>query len=155
MMHYFYHLDYPPQEGKLSSRDNPQNDRSTEASVSNLTIHARVYGLAEKYQIRGLKTAALGKFKEEALVHWLTADFRRAVEEVYMSTVSHDRGMRYVVVDTIVKHRELLDLEGIQNLVRRLDLCFDLVMRFKRERDSRRDTPVIRKRNMFQNPSSW
>ena len=43
--------------------------------IPNFTIHARVYALGEKYDILGLKTLSLEKFKREAEVHWDSDDF--------------------------------------------------------------------------------
>ncbi|AEO55662.1 hypothetical protein MYCTH_2299733 [Thermothelomyces thermophilus ATCC 42464] len=161
MMHYFYHLDYPRQRevkhGFLnkSQSTNPKSDVVTNPGstsgktsnktpksaysvpphqgfeVPNLTIHARLYALAEKYDVQGLKALALEKFKEEARIQWDSDDFIRAAEEAYTSTVDRDRGMRDAVVEAIREHSVVLDKESMQNVVRRFDLCFDLMMRFR------------------------
>ncbi|KAL2166783.1 hypothetical protein VTG60DRAFT_2136 [Thermothelomyces hinnuleus] len=163
MMHYFYHLDYPRQREikhgflKKSQSTNPKSDVVTNPSstsgktsnktpksaysipppqgfeVPNLTIHARLYALAEKYDVQGLKALALEKFKEEARIHWDSDDFIRAAEEAYTSTVDCDRGMRDAVVEAIHEHSIVLDKESMLNVVKRFDLCFDLKMRFIRD----------------------
>ena len=98
---------------------------------SNLTIHAKVYALAEKYTIEGLKSLALKKFKTDLDLHWASADFLKAAKEVYTSTIPKDRPMRDVVVETFGRHPYLLNSEAAQNTVRELDLCYDLMMKFR------------------------
>ncbi len=52
-----------------------------------LVAHAKVYTLAEKYLIRGLKAVALRRFKASAAHSWLDIDdFLQAIYEVYTST---------------------------------------------------------------------
>jgi hypothetical protein len=161
MIRFFYYFDYPtlselqeeassipnhpnPKESKTPTKmvESPQrfNNRGQpmpkpepepELLTPNLTIHARVYALGEKYDIGGLKTLSLGKFKTEARVHWNTDGFISAVEEAYTSTIDQDRGMRDAVVEAIYQHVSVLDKKPMQDVVRRLDLCFDLMMRFR------------------------
>ncbi|KAM0271969.1 hypothetical protein ACHAQH_008855 [Verticillium albo-atrum] len=93
MMHYLYHLDYPHQDDAhsilpdteaasftFSAPDSPKStsrkkDKKAKKvgkfgidpiKLSNLTIHARVYALAEKYDIQSLKSTALEKFRGDA-----------------------------------------------------------------------------------------
>ncbi|KAJ9137139.1 hypothetical protein NKR23_g9350 [Pleurostoma richardsiae] len=97
----------------------------------NLTVHARVYALAEKYGIEALKALAVQKFKREAVLYWGSDDFLRAIEEVYTSTVDHDRGLRDQVVAAITARPSLLDRDQMRNVVKKLDLCWDLVMHYR------------------------
>ncbi|KAL2158848.1 hypothetical protein VTH06DRAFT_4040 [Thermothelomyces fergusii] len=119
MLHYLYHLDYPRQPGATQGRITvskaeipdslkytgiviARNDRVPKSfEEPNLSIHAKLYALAEKYDMQTLKTLALEKFKEEVKFHWNTDDFVRAAEEAYTSTLESDRGLRNVVVDAI------------------------------------------------------
>ena len=155
MIHYLYHLDYPHQSEVHHGLFNSSQDAEFTFDISdvagatskakkkkqsfnfedtpeipNLTIHARLYALGEKYDIGGLKTLSLEKFKKEVRVHWDSYDFLRAAEEIYTSTIDRDRGMRDAVVDAISQHRNILNKEQVQNVVKRLDLSFDLLMRF-------------------------
>merc|ERR1712000_406646 len=98
---------------------------------SNLVIHARVYALGEKYGIEGLKLLSLEKFKQEAEFHWDSDDFVRPAEEAYSSTLDQDRGLRDAVADVFTRHPRILDSERVQTVVRELDLCFELMMRFR------------------------
>lgn len=124
MIHYFYHLDYPKQPEIKYGLLEGSEDRK-----SNLVIHARLYAIGEKYGIPGLKALTLSKFKKETTSFWNTSDFICAAEEVYTSTVEQDRGMRDAVVSTIALHPTLLDQEQVQDIVKNLELSFDLLMK--------------------------
>lgn len=101
--------------------------------VSNLTLHAKVYALGEKYGITGLKTLAIAKFEDEVKDHWDSDDFILAVREVYTSTVDHDRPMRNVVVRALSNHLNLLDKQSVQDVIKDLSLVFDLLLHLKKE----------------------
>jgi hypothetical protein len=155
MMHYFYHLDYPNQrEASPSLISDPEdassafcpdppnsitrkkdkkkkNKKLDSTESSNLSLHAMVYALAEKYHIPGLKSVALEKFRKEADIWWESPCFLRAAEVVYSSTMDQDRPMRDIVIDTFVQHLDLLDTEAAQNTVRTPGLSYDLVMRLR------------------------
>jgi hypothetical protein len=153
MIRYLYYSDYPTyvivqgevveeadaasvlEEKSKRARNSefklPRHARPKVSAMPNLTIHARVYALGEKYDIKGLKALALEKFKKEAIEYWDSHDFIQAVEEVYTSTIDQDRGMRDAVVQAIRVHPTVLDKALMQDVVRRLDLCFDLMMKFR------------------------
>lgn len=95
-----------------------------------LAIHAKIYALGEKYEIRDLKALALQKFAFEAQRHHSTPSFRQGAREAYTSTVDEDRGMRNVVVETVVKNRHLLLDAEFQSVVKETSLGFDLLIRF-------------------------
>jgi len=161
MLHYLYRLDYPqqqqePQQGTHSSSPGVGADLETSIAsskkqrkmlkavshhadrkipkTSNLLIHAKMYALGEKYDIQGLKDLALGKFLTEVEFYWDTDDFIKAFEEVFTSTVEEDRGLRNACVDIIAQHVELLDRTQLQDVVKRCDVAFELMMRFRSKR---------------------
>jgi hypothetical protein len=153
MIHYLYHLDYPHQDDLTQSSNPDEADITAPKSIfgnkpdgkaktaggldhnaterSNFILHAKLYALAEKYCIEGLKHTALEKFKVDATVCWKSTDFLLAARVVYTSTPDQDRPMRDLVVETFGKHPSLLDDEVAQNVVRNLDLCYDLMMLFR------------------------
>jgi hypothetical protein len=96
---------------------------------SNLCLFAKVYALGEKYGTLGLKAIALGKFEILAKGHFQTEDFRLAVQEVYTSTIDHDRGLRDVVVCTVEENIGLLNDEAFDAVVKYSDLGHDLLMK--------------------------
>lgn len=95
---------------------------------SNLVVHAKVYAVAEKYNLSDLKTLAMEKFQDEVKGRWDSDDFILAAQEVYTSTVEHDRSLRDVVVRTMSEHLCLLDKKAVQDMVKSSDLAFDLLM---------------------------
>ncbi|KAF5007467.1 hypothetical protein FDECE_6205, partial [Fusarium decemcellulare] len=147
MLHYLYHQDYSHEilagtEASLlsmapitpldSSEDLSHREKRRRGSptslplpppvptptLSGLSLHAKVYALAEKYAIEDLKAVALDKFRTEAKQHWQSQDFVDVIQEVYISTVEHDRSLRDVLVDVICQHMELLDRPSFQDAVK-------------------------------------
>lgn len=101
---------------------------------SDLVVHAKVYGLAEKYLIGGLKDLAVKKFKTAAQKECPIDSFFEAAEEVYTSTIDTDRGLRDVVVTILYNHKQMLDHGKSQTALKTLDaLTYDLLMYVYRE----------------------
>ncbi|EON61622.1 hypothetical protein W97_00837 [Coniosporium apollinis CBS 100218] len=100
----------------------------------NLIIHAKVYALAEKYNITALKALALEKFAVEAGTFWNSTEFSQAAYEAYTSTIESDRGLRDVVVGTLYQHPEMLSKKDVQDVVRDLNLAYDLLMYVREKR---------------------
>lgn len=96
---HFRHLDY------TSSATMHQDD-------VDLVFHAKMYAIAEKYGVSGLKTLALQRFESLVAETWNSFDFLDAIREIYSSTIDTDRGLRNVVIHIFRSHPELaLDLE--------------------------------------------
>jgi hypothetical protein len=108
----------------------PQPSGSDQAPPANLSLHAKVYALGEKYGIEHLKLFAIQKFEAEVESHLQSKDFLMAIEEAYTSTVEEDRGLRDVVVKTMKKHKYLLKKLSVQAIVKSTQLGFDLLMNF-------------------------
>ncbi|EGY20905.1 uncharacterized protein VDAG_02429 [Verticillium dahliae VdLs.17] len=87
MIHYLYHLDYPHQDD--ISHPFLADTKATRFtfSVPEPPNSAPLEDSDEKTQKAALKSSALHKFKTEAGHWWMSADFLRATEEVYTSTV--------------------------------------------------------------------
>lgn len=119
MVHYFYHLDY----------DAETEGDGSDAIEPTLVTHAKVYALAEKYLIDGLKGLALRKFKTVATESSDVDHFLQATQEVYTSTIEGDRGLRDVIVAILSKNSKWLDVSQVQHVIKDLGaLTFDLVM---------------------------
>ncbi|KAF5545450.1 kelch repeat BTB domain-containing protein [Fusarium phyllophilum] len=96
---------------------------------SQLSLHAKVYALGEKYSIEGLKKEAQRKFESEIQSGNVGVDdFAEAVEEVYTSTVSEDRGLRDVVVGMIEQDILLLDHVAVREVMRATDFALDVLL---------------------------
>ncbi|KAK7921500.1 hypothetical protein PG985_009522, partial [Apiospora marii] len=139
-VYYFYHLNYDPSHPREQPRNIVDNKDTGQTGASedpprkyppgsDLVTHTKVYALAEKYLINGLKALALRKFNEAAAAHWACDEFLEAAQVAYESTVETDRGMRDAVVQTFYIHPELLDKEEVQGLFMMLPLLsYDLMM---------------------------
>ncbi|KAK7425167.1 hypothetical protein QQX98_000082 [Neonectria punicea] len=94
-----------------------------------LCLHAKVYALAEKYQISGLKEMAHRSFSFLIPRTISPHNFAEASEIVYTTTIDADRGLRDLVVDNLYSKAHFLDDEALKKLLKRLpDLTFDYVM---------------------------
>jgi hypothetical protein len=95
---------------------------------TNPLTHARMYAVADFYGVLGLKKLANKKFRDAAREHWDSNDFAKAVEVVYTTTTSQDRGLRRVVKYVLVNHNELLDKPEIEKVVKEApDLAYDIL----------------------------
>ncbi|RAO73878.1 uncharacterized protein BHQ10_009890 [Talaromyces amestolkiae] len=100
-------------------------------SPSSLVVHAKVYALSKKYNINELKALALEKFRVEADQDWDTGDFLLAAKEVYTSTSAADQDIRDAVTTIVYEHPEILDRDETQELIKGLDLGFDVLKRVR------------------------
>ncbi|KAI0859965.1 hypothetical protein F4860DRAFT_481275 [Xylaria cubensis] len=133
MVHYFYHFEYDTQSVMESSQNSSEATHASlgEASQipSSLVLHAKIYALAEKYNICGLKDFALQEFKAAAAEHWATPGFLEAARVAYISTIEADRGLRDVVVTTFHRHSELLNQEETLSVLKESGmLAYDLLI---------------------------
>ncbi|KAH7468414.1 hypothetical protein FOMA001_g15667 [Fusarium oxysporum f. sp. matthiolae] len=160
MIGYLYNIDYNPTtkqmpdydddvEAELSDTEydaetrskswNGEDGRSVNLLLSpQLSLHAEVYALGEKYRIEGLKKAAKGKFESEIQSGNVGIDdFAEAAEEVYTSTVNEDRGLRDVVVKMIEQDILLLDHVVVREVMRATDFALDVLLYMSQEMRSR------------------
>lgn len=73
----------------------------------NLPLHAKMYAIAEKYEVHGLKELAKHKFEMDCRQSWEHPDFADAIREVYENTVDSDRGLRAIVIQTFREHPQV------------------------------------------------
>jgi hypothetical protein len=83
-----------------------------------LMAHSKVYTIAEKYGIKGLKALSRRKFSTQMSHHWLSAEFPEAIQDVYDSTVDSDRGLRDVVIGSFREHPELARRKDVEEVVK-------------------------------------
>lgn len=122
MIEFFYHFDY---------LRTPAPASTPATATSFLVEHARVFAMAIKYQIDGLRQLAAKKFKQTASVHWNHEDFAHAIHVVYTSTVDDVQELRAIVADTINDHlNDLQDKDEIEVVVSSLGgLAYSLLKR--------------------------
>jgi hypothetical protein len=77
-------------------------------SENNLVTDVNAYVAADFYVVPFLKTLVAAKFKDHLTSLWNSDNFPVAVETIYTETVSTDRALRDLVLDTIIKHASVL-----------------------------------------------
>lgn len=100
-------------------------------SVPELTralINIAVYAIAEKYNLRDLKKAAMTRCSSQTWASWPLDDLHIIAKEVYNSTPSSDRGLRDILICDCAGHaEELTQQEDWISLIRMdADFGFDL-----------------------------
>lgn len=113
--YHYYHEHFPPYVGGTDDGDA-------------LVHHARVYTLGHMYDVASLRERAMQKFAEISKDRCHSAKFPIAVFEIYTTTPETDRGLRDVVVGTILQHNALLDIPELQTVMQDTRLGYDLVM---------------------------
>ncbi|KAF2183554.1 hypothetical protein K469DRAFT_582595 [Zopfia rhizophila CBS 207.26] len=92
-----------------------------------LITHAKVYAIAEKYGITGLKSLARKKFAHQVELHYESTELPEACQEVYETTVDSDRGLRDVIIQTFRAHPDLALRKDVELAVRETpSLAFEL-----------------------------
>ncbi|KAF2251310.1 hypothetical protein BU26DRAFT_280646 [Trematosphaeria pertusa] len=92
-----------------------------------LITHAKVYAIAEKYGISGLKSLARKKFTHQIEAHINSDELPEACQEAYESTVDTDRGLRDVIIQTFRSHPDLSLRKDVELAVRETPgLAFEL-----------------------------
>jgi speckle-type POZ protein len=105
MLRFMYTFDY----------DASSNAKS---GSSPMVFNAKVYSIADKYEVLSLKSYAKQKFETTVETCWDMDDFPYAIAEVYNSTPSVDQGLRKVVVDAACKHiDQLLSKQGFRDVL--------------------------------------
>lgn len=93
-------------------------DYGGDLDTARLTVNTLMYALADKYEIEDLKALAKAKFEQAVLQDWESQAFAHAAGLAFDTTHSSDKGLRSVIVKTINQHRELVNLEGVQDLLK-------------------------------------
>jgi hypothetical protein len=111
-----------PIEGESNQADEPVEP------PDNPLIHARMYAIADYFEVPGLKKMASTKFQAAAERHWNSDKFGEAVHVAYTSTLPEDRGLRQIVKDILMRHMTLLNKPEIESIMREVpDLAFDML----------------------------
>lgn len=84
-----------------------------------LLVDAKVYAMADKYDISDLKHLAQEKFAAALNAGWDIVSFPDVVETVYTTTLASDRGLRDNLAPVFLEHKaELRGHEGFMGLVK-------------------------------------
>ncbi|KAL1586300.1 hypothetical protein WHR41_05568 [Cladosporium halotolerans] len=158
MVEYFYHLDYPrPKDSTTSTKSTRQSTKKlryshptwdssgqetppqafdAEQPNVNLMQHAKLFAMAVKYQIDGLRHLTTQKFKEAVATQWSHEDFAHTIHIVYNSTAEDVTELREIVADAVHAHfEELQERPGVEASMRSIAaLTYGLLTR-SRERN--------------------
>lgn len=82
-----------------------------------LLVHAKLYAVAEKYGVAGLKDLARLKFALTCNLFWDSPDFAIAARYVHTSTVHTDKNLRDIIHDIICDHVIIVEKSDVANLI--------------------------------------
>ncbi|KAH7366606.1 hypothetical protein BKA66DRAFT_193581 [Pyrenochaeta sp. MPI-SDFR-AT-0127] len=118
-----------PMADHFADEDNEcvQSEPELSTEKAHLVTHTKVYAIAEKYGIAGLKTLSRNKFAQELHLHLNSPEFPEACQEAYESTFHTDRGLRDVIIQTFRANPGLSLRPDVEDAVRETPgLAFEL-----------------------------
>lgn len=72
-------------------------------------VHAKMYEIADNYDVAGLKNLCIEKNKRACFKSWDDPKFTESAHHVYCTTPSRDKGLRKIVTKTSSSHMSLLE----------------------------------------------
>ncbi|KAF2440001.1 hypothetical protein P171DRAFT_116216 [Karstenula rhodostoma CBS 690.94] len=94
---------------------------------THLVTHAKVYAIAEKYGIVGLKSLSRKKFSDQIQTHLDSEELPEACQEAYESTVDTDRGLRDIIIQAFRSNPGLSSRKDVEVILRETPgLAFEL-----------------------------
>ncbi|KAI9695903.1 MAG: hypothetical protein M1836_006020 [Candelina mexicana] len=103
MLSYLYSFDYVP---------------ASEVEIHPVLLHARVYIVADEFNIPALKMLAKEKFETLVELDWNNEAFSLAIKDIYTLS-ANDRGLRNVVLKVACEHVQALRDRGEFNAMLR------------------------------------
>jgi hypothetical protein len=107
-----------------------QGDYDYDTQVNDLLlVHAKVYIMADKYDMHPLKVLAATKYKLVVTLDWRKSAFLDSARLLYSETVDSDRQLRDVIAQTAKTHLcELLKQdEFVSTLRSHIDMAVDIL----------------------------
>lgn len=100
MIDFLYTLDYDdhPSSFVLAKEGKQQVQDHASDQASSLPVNAKVYIIADKYELKVLKSVACSKYKRGLLDNWNTPFFPESACYVFENTMETDRLLRDVIV---------------------------------------------------------
>lgn len=98
MMHFFDHADYDRRPS-----DNPYLDDSPYNNDDSLLLHAKVYGLAEKYNVIGLREASSKCFIESLDSFWNSVNLSSVIRWVNQNVAPETLGLKQILANKITE----------------------------------------------------
>jgi hypothetical protein len=82
---------------------------SLNGTSDQILTHAKMYEIADKYDVVGLKDLVKEKFGRSCQRFWDDPKFAIAAHHAFSTTPDHDKGIREIVSATISAHMELVE----------------------------------------------
>lgn len=139
MIKYFYHLDYlhntESRQAYLNSNGKKGESVSQDGSNVFMIEHAKVFAMAVKYQVDGLRDLAISKFQAQVKSHWNHQDFPHTIFVVYNSTPQDVTQLRDLVANQMHEtFEELQNKPEIEEVVLSIPkLSYNLLKRSRPE----------------------
>jgi hypothetical protein len=119
MVSYFYNLKYSCVNTNPTDETNGYDDSTTSNPRAEMLTHAKMFAIAVKYQIDGLRDFAAKSFRYAVHVYWDSDEFLKAVTIVLDSTPEEVLELRHTVFDTIYDHyRDLKHKDEVKDAFR-------------------------------------
>lgn len=179
MVEYFYHFDYlrdlsqvqsnetegarPSKKSKTGLKTRAETTSVARPTSGNsnsqplaervfMIEHAKVFAMAVKYQVDGLKSLALAKFISSVTSHWNHEDFAHTIFVAFNSTAEDVTQLRDVVNNVLHEHfDELQNKAEIETVVCRLPrLTYGLL---KRSRETKPPSALVCEQKSHVTPS--
>lgn len=112
------------------STHTPPRSPTPDSKERGIVFHAKVYGLSKELGIDSLQALALLKFEADVEEQWSSDEFIGAAQEVasiLSKDGSDDGNIRGAILHVLCKHLDLLNKEGIEGVIRGLDLGYDIL----------------------------
>ncbi|KAH4862491.1 hypothetical protein HBH75_015400 [Parastagonospora nodorum] len=99
---------------------------SPPAGDKDLNIHAKIYALADKYFVKGLKALACEKFEECLKASFAARSFYEAIDIVFTTTPDTDTGLRDLAAKRVSEEKQKYCLDANPDLRKALKEIPDL-----------------------------
>ncbi|KAF2023318.1 hypothetical protein EK21DRAFT_105378 [Setomelanomma holmii] len=102
-------VDLPEDEPAEYDRKLSDGGQSNDGGPTQLLLHAKMYEIGDKDDVKGLKDLARDKFLRRCNEYWDDYRFTPAAHHVFTTTPDEDVGLRSIVTSMISPHIELLN----------------------------------------------
>lgn len=107
---------------------------STSGDANSLELHAKVFAMASKYDIKSLELTARKKFRDQLKREWSSGDMIAAMDFIFNHTPDREYKLRDALKDAIVRRSiDVVQDPGFEAAVAGIDgLAYDLFCRMSR-----------------------
>jgi hypothetical protein len=92
-----------------------------------MSLHAKMYALGQKYQVKGLQDIAKARFEAACKECWSVTKELSSAGWIVLNTT--DESMRKVLAETISSHMEIYRTDEVMELLQESnELCLDIIM---------------------------